>query len=348
MLIMIRLALSEEEMVDIAEALDDPMLPENQKTKLLVLRMHNEGAKTGFIAKVLCLHRNTITNHLKEYRDGGLAASLEDRFYRPSSSLAPFIPCLRCDFLIRPVADAKEAVQRIEARTKIRLSESQARRWMKGQGMALRKACPIPGKVDPQLQLVFYTEKLLPKLEQARDDKHKVFFVDAAHFVMGAFLGMVWCFARVFVRTSPGRQRYNVLGAIDSHNQEFISIRTKENINSHSVVELLEKIKATYPDHEITLVMDNAKYQRCNFVQEHAKSMGIELLFLPPYSPNLNLIERLWKFTKKRCLTNKHYRDFDAFCAAIDLCLDQVSGPFKKKIQTLMSPKFQFFKLHKS
>ena len=122
---------------------------------------------------------------------------------------------------------------------------------------------------------------------------------------MGAFLGMVWCFARVFVRTSPGRQqRYNVLGAIDSHNQEFISIRTKENINSHSVVELLEKIKATYPDHEITLVMDNAKYQRCNFVQEHAKSMGIELLFLPPYSPNLNLIERLWKFTKKRCLTN--------------------------------------------
>ena len=94
--------------------------------------------------------------------------------------------------------------------------------------------------------------------------------------------------------------------------------------------------------------MDNAKYQRCNFVQEHAKSMGIELLFLPPYSPNLNLIERLWKFTKKRCLTNKHYRDFDAFCAAIDLCLDQVSGPFKKEIQTLMSPKFQFFKLHKS
>ena len=114
-----------------------------------------------------------------------------------------------------------------------------------------------------------------------------MFFVDAAHFVMGAFLGMVWCFAS-FVH-SPGRQRYNVLGAIDSHNQEFISLRTKENINSHSVVELLEKIKATYPDHEITLVMDNAKYQRCNFVQEHAKSMGIELLFLPPYSPNLNL-----------------------------------------------------------
>ena len=79
MLIMIRLALSEEEMVDIAEALDDPMLPENRKRSYWC-RMHNEGAKTGFIAKVLAFIV-TITNHLKEYRDGGLA-EFEDRLSR--------------------------------------------------------------------------------------------------------------------------------------------------------------------------------------------------------------------------------------------------------------------------
>ena len=345
---MIQLALSKEEKIDIAEALDDPALVEHHRTKLLVLRMHSEGAKTGFISKVLCLHRNTVTNHLREYRDGGLAASLEDRFYRPSSSLAPFVQCLRCDFRIRPVTDAKEAVKRIEARTNVRLSESQARRWMKAQGMKLRKTCPIPGKADPQLQLDFYTSELLPRLEQARDSKRKVFFVDAAHFVMGAFLGMVWCFTRVFTRTSPGRQRYNVLGAIDSHNQELISIRTTQNINSHTIVELLEKIHAKYPDHEITLVMDNARYQRCNFVKEHAQDFGIELLFLPPYSPNLNLIERLWKLTKKRCLTNKHYKDFSAFCYAIDNCLEQLAGPLKQELQTLMAPNFQLFQKHNS
>jgi transposase len=345
---MIHLELTNEAMVDIAEALDDPSISEQNKIKLLVIRMHCEGAKHHFIAKVLNLHANTITNHLKQYQLDGLAGTLEDRLYRPSSSLEPFIQCLKCDFKISPVTDAKQAVSRIEKRTGIRLSESQVRRFMKSIGMKLRKACSIPGKVDPQLQLEFYTSELLPRLEQARKAERKVFFVDAAHFVMGAFLGMIWCFTRVFVKTSPGRQRYNVLGAIDSQNQELISIRTTENINSSSVVELLNKIRAKYPESEITLVMDNARYQRCHFVQDNAKEQGIELLFLPPYSPNLNLIERLWKLTKRRCLTNRHYKDFKGFCTAIDTCLDDLSGPLKDELTSLMTLNFQFFQNHKS
>ena len=345
---MIHLELTNEAIGDIAEALDDPSISEQNKIKLLVIRMHCEGAKHGFIAKVLNLHANTITNHLKEYQKDGLSGTLEDRYYRPSSSLAPFLECLKCSFRITPVADAKQAVIRIESVSGIRLSESQARRVMKSIGMKVRKACSIPGKVDPQLQLEFYTTELLPRLEQASKAERKVFFVDAAHFVMGAFLGMIWCFTRVFVKTSPGRQRYNVLGAIDSHSQELISIRTTENINSSSVVELLNKIREKYPNNEITLVMDNARYQRCHFVQDYAQEQGVELLFLPPYSPNLNLIERLWKLTKRRCLTNRYYKDFNGFCTAIDTCLDDLAGPLKDELTSLMTLNFQFFQNHKS
>lgn len=345
---MIRLELTDQDLTDLAEALDDPDTSEKNKTKLLVLRMHHEGARHGFIAKVLNLHPNTITNHIKDYSNGGIAGTLEDRYYRPASSLEPFIQCLKCSFRAAPVADAKQAVARIESLTNIRLSESQARRFMKSLGMKLRKACSIPGKADPQLQFEFYTATLLPKLEEAGRKERKVFFVDAAHFVMGAFLGMIWCFARVLVKTPPGRQRYNVLGAIDSHTQELVSIRTTENINSLSVVALLEKIRRKYPGIQISLVMDNASYQRCHFVRDHAESLGIELLFLPSYSPNLNLIERLWKLTKRRCLTNRYYEDFGAFCGAIDKCLDDLSGPLKKELSTLMSLNFQFFQNHKS
>ena len=222
---MIHLELTDQDIDDITEALDDPATPEQNKTKRLVIRMHHEGAK--------------------------------------------------------------QAVARIESLTGIRLSESQARRFMKGLGMKIRKACSIPGKANPQLQFEFYTTTLLPKLEEAGRAERKLFFVDAAHFVMGAFLGMIWCFARVLVKTPPGRKRYSVLGAIDSHNQELISIRTTKNINSLSVVALLEKIRKKHPDTEITLVMDNAAYQRCYFVRDHAEALGIELLFLPSYSPNL-------------------------------------------------------------
>ncbi len=345
---MICLKLTDQDMTDIAEALDDPVTTEKKRIKLLVIRMHHEGAKSGFIAKVLNLHANTVTNHLKEYSKGGLAGTLEDRYYRPSSSLAPFLECLKCSFRAAPVADAKQAVARIKSLTGIHLSESQARRFMKGMGMKIRKACSIPGKADPQLQFKFYTTTLLPKLEEAGRGERKVFFVDAAHFVMGAFLGMIWCFARVLVKTPPGRKRYNVLGAIDSHSQELISIRTTENINSLSVVALLDKIRQKYPDAEVTMVMDNASYQRCYFVRDHAQDLGIDLLFLPSYSPNLNLIERLWKLTKRRCLTNKYYPDFKAFCGAIDECLDDLSGPLKEELTSLMSLNFQFFPNHKS
>ena len=75
--------------------------------------------------------------------------------------------------------------------------------------------------------------------------------------------------------------------------------------------------------------------------------LGLELVFLPSYSPNLNLIERLWKLTKRRCLTNRHYADFKAFFDAIDNCLDDLSGPLKAELTSLMSLNFQFFPNHK-
>ena len=86
---MIQLEITEQELADIAEAIDDPATTEKVKRKLLALRMHHEGAKAGFIAKVLNVHQNSITNYLKEYRDGGLTATVEDRHYRPLSVLAP-------------------------------------------------------------------------------------------------------------------------------------------------------------------------------------------------------------------------------------------------------------------
>lgn len=266
---------------------------DKHRIKLLVIRMHSEGAKNGFIAKCLKLHANTITNHLKERAQGGLPAVLEDKYYRPSSSMEPFMACLRCSFAASPVADAKAAVARIESLTGVRLSESQARRTLHKLGLKYRKAASLPGKCDAQLQFDFFEQEMLPRLQQARRGERKVFFMDAAHFVMGAFLGMLWCFGRMWIKTAPGRQRYSVLGAIESHSHEIISVSTEGTVSAVLVKELLEKIRAAHPSSAITLILDNARYQRCKEVAAHAAASDIELLYLPAYSPNLNLIERL-------------------------------------------------------
>ena len=94
--------------------------------------------------------------------------------------------------------------------------------------------------------------------------------------------------------------------------------------------------------------MDNGSYQCYYFVKDDAQSLGIELLFLPSYSPNLNLIERLWKLTKRWCLTNRLCADFGAFCRAVAKCLDDLAGPLRARLTNLMSLNFQFFQNHKS
>jgi transposase len=108
-------------------------------------------------------------------------------------------------------------------------------------------------------------------------------------------------------------------------------------------VELLTAISRLPPGTDITWVRDNARYQRCDKVMAKAQKLGIDLLFLPPYSPNLNLIQRLWKFTKKQCLYNRYYESFGQFKAAIDDCLNKVKSTFSKQVKTLLNPKFQLF-----
>ena len=120
-------------------------------------------------------------------------------------------------------------------------------------------------------------------------------------------------------------------------------MRCDMHINSSSVVELLGKLSLLHPDRAIKVVLDNAAYQRCHWVRMYAAVLGVELIFLPSYSPNLNLIERYWKFLKKKCLYNHFYDDFECFRNAIDDCLANSSEKYRNELKSLMTLKFQSF-----
>jgi transposase len=184
---------------------------------------------------------------------------------------------------------------------------------------------------------------LEPRLEQAKEGTRAVFFVDAAHFVLASYLGMLWCFVRQFIRAPAGRQRFNVLGALNAITHELIMVTNDTYINAQSVCELLRRIAALGLTVPITLILDNARYQRCHLVMDYAKTLGIELLFLPTYSPNLNLIERLWKFVKKQCLYSTYYENFTLFRQAISSCLTATHTTHKAALDTLLTLRFQTF-----
>lgn len=167
--------------------------------------------------------------------------------------------------------------------------------------------------------------------------------MDAAHFVFAPFLGYLWCFARLLIKAPSGRKRFNVLGALNAISHEMIVITNTGYINAYSVCSLLTKISRKYGELPISIVLDNARYQKCKLVQQTSKFFDIELLYLPPYSPNLNLIERMWKFVKKKCLYSKYYSDFEAFSKSILQCLAETSGDYKKELDSLLALNFQSF-----
>ena len=185
----------------------------------------------------------------------------------------------------------------------------------------------------------------MPRLKSAQKLERSVYFMDAAHFVLGSFIGYLWCIVRIFIPASSGRSRYNVLGAIDAVTHQLITVCNETYINACTVCELLRKIReVTVGNIPVTLVLDNARYQRCALVMELAGKLNIELLFLPAYSPNLNLIERLWKWIKKDCLYCKYYESFSEFKYAINQSLRKVSENERKmEMDNLLTLKFQLF-----
>ena len=170
-----------------------------------------------------------------------------------------------------------------------------------------------------------------------------VLFVDAAHFVYGTFLCCLWSILRVFVRAASGRQRFNVLGAWNPVTRRLLSVTNTTVVNTDTMCQLLRGIAAEGLVGPVTVVLDNARYQRNKAVQGLAVELGIRLLFLPSYSPNLNLIERLWGFAKRRSVYGRYHPDFASFRAAIERTLAGIPTTHAKALESLMTLEFQTF-----
>src|SRR3954467_13677939 len=318
--------------------------------KMEVLWLKSHDLNHHDIATYADVSRRPVQRSLDEYRDGGLPRLRRGPDHRSRSALVEHEASLKEYFQEQPPRSVKQARAVIAQRTGIHRGLSQVRHFLKDRiGLRWRKVGAIPVPPDKTIeehakeQATSLEEELEPRLEQARQGQRQVYFVDAAHFVLAPFLGCLWCAARLFVRAASGRKGYHVLGGLDAVTHRVIRVTNDGYINAESVCALLRSVAAAGVGLPITLVLDNARYQKCAVVQTLASSLGIELLYLPGYSPNLNLIERLWRLVRKEALNSIYHEKFEDFRAAIDGCLDGLDTLHKGEMETLMTHRFQLF-----
>jgi transposase len=317
--------------------------------KLEVLWLKSQGLAHHDIARLAGVCRASVQRYLREYLDGGLDAIRRYPWKGQRSALDGHRASLEEHFRHHPPRSVREARGVIEQRTGLRRGETQVRRFLRRLGLQPRRvaAVPLPPKATAEdharAQRQFLEAELDPMLAEARAGRRDVYFVDGAHFVYAAFLGWVWCLVRFFVRAASGRKRYNVLGAVHAVSHQLIRVANHTYLNAESVCALLRAVAAAGVGRPITVVLDNARYQKCALVQGLAESLGIRLLYLPSYSPNLNLIERVWKFVKKQCLRAVYHATYDEFTGAIDHCLASLGTTHKAEMESLLTHNFQIF-----
>jgi transposase len=320
--------------------------PKVQK-KMEVLYLKSQALAHQEIRRLCRISKTTLTTYLKQYRDGGLERLKELGYAGQSSELDEHATTLEAYFKEHPPRTTGEAQHIIQEQTGIERSPTQVQAFLKRLGMKCRQVGYVPGRAaDPDKQAeqeTFKTQQLEPRLEEAKAGKRAVLFMDAAHFVLGAYLARVWCFTRIFIASPSGRQRFNVLGAIDAVTKQIFTVTNETYINAESVCLLLTQLAASYVGIPITIVLDNARYQKCEVVLRQAVTLKIELLYLPSYSPHLNLIERLWRFVRKECLYSKYYPKFDGFKQVIADCIQTAHTKHKNNLETLLSWNFQSF-----
>jgi transposase len=318
--------------------------------KMEVLWLKSHGLPHKQIAKLAGVSLRSVQRYLDEYLQGGLKQVRRCQWRGPKTALLRHEPSIQEYFWDHPPRSTKEAAKVIFEQTGVRRGLTQVRAFLKRHlGLRYLKvaAIPVPPKKTieehAQEQARFLEKELQPALKQARVGRRAVFFVDAAHFVWAPFLWALWCLARMFVRSGTGRKRYNVLGALNAVTHEVIRVCNEGYVTAETVCTLLRTLAKSGLQVPITIVLDNARYQRCELVQSLARQLGIRLLFLPSYSPNLNLIERLWRFVRKQSLNSTWFDSFEQFQAAIDDCLNKMATDYKQEAASLFVHQFQQF-----
>jgi len=275
----------------------------------------DKGWSIPAIAEALLLSEDAIREHIAKYRESKKlkpesGGSIEKLSLEQSAQLEEHLR-------IYTYLYVKDIIAYVKTTWPVTYSVPGMRNWLQRHGFSYKKPALIPGKADEQQQREWLTE--YAKLKQNLPKDETIGFIDGVHpthNVQPAY-GWIKKGVRKEIPANTGRSRLNLSGVVDVIDHKVL-VQEDEMLNATATISFLRKIEEAYPTKtRIHIFCDNARYYRNKSVTKYLKDSKIQLHFLPPYSPNLNPIERLWKWMKERVLYNTYYPEFEDFRLAV-------------------------------
>lgn len=311
--------------------------------RIKAVLMLNKGLSVSQIADYLLMDEKSVRNYHKRYLDGGLEALCNDQYYGGLSFLSNNELLVVEEELRSKIYPSTSAVRGyIKNKFGISYSISGVTKLLERLGFSYKKPQPVPGKADSVKQEEFLSQ--LSELKERKGSKNPILYLDSTHPQHNSHPDYGWMprGENVELKTNTGRQRVTLNGALDSETHNIL-VREDTKLNAENTIKFFQKIETAYPKAErIYLVLDNAGYYKGKKIRKYLTDSRIELKYLPPYAPNLNLIERVWKFFKKKVLANRYYQSFlDFRKACLRFFHKTYWRSYRNELSTLLVDKFQ-------
>ena len=275
--------------------------------RIKAILLLDDGYSYSQVAQILLLDDQTVRNYEMIFAQQGISGLLKTDYKGGLTRLnAQQESDLKDHIANHTYSSSAAIVEYVKQVYGIAYSNSGMVHLLERLGFVYKKTKLVPGKADADIQQEFIREYHQLKEQMNSDDE--LLFMDGVHPQHNPVSSYAWILKgqEKEVPTNTGRKRININGALNIKNYDTIA-REDERINAQSTIELLKQIEDAYPTAPtIYIIADNARYYRAQMVGEFLKKSRIQFKFLPPYSPNLNLIERLWKFLKKKVIWAIH------------------------------------------
>ena len=324
------------------ELLSELRLERNRKfaDRIRVILLLDKGKSATKIAEYLFLNEGTVRNYEKRYKEGGLEKLVNDYYIGRSAYLSPEEQSkLTLELESKVYPTTKLVIFYIKKEFGVVYTVGGITTLLHKLGFSYKKPKGVPGKAKTEEQEAFV------KRYNRVKKKGLVYFADSTHPMLNPILSAGWIRKgkEYEVKTNSGRQRVNINGAIEMQALSVVS-RSCKRVNGSSMCDLLRAIRLKHPKaRKVHLILDNAPYNKSNQVRDLALELKIKILYLPAYSPNLNPIERLWKFMKKKVMANRYFPDLETFQKELMLFLRGIRK-HKQELSTLITDNFHIVK----